>query len=127
MKISLTVVIALITGFFLIQSSHIEKNYQETGSFYPAEVKKVIDNKCFGCHSPNGKSQNAKNALMWDNLPSLQKSEQIAKLNAVIKVLTKNSMPPSNAVKQYPEMKLLPGESKTLQSWAESKADNLLK
>ncbi|HOU02957.1 MAG: hypothetical protein GT600_11210 [Bacteroidales bacterium] len=127
MKISSCIVIALIiAGFFLIQGYPAVKTMQNSGSIYTTAVKKVIDNKCYGCHSNNGKSQVAKNALMWDNLPDLQKKELVAHLDKIIRVLRKNTMPPESAVKRNPDMKLLPEESKLLQSWAEAKADSLL-
>jgi hypothetical protein len=74
-----------------------------------------------------GKTQKAKDALMWDSLPNLQKDKLVAKLDDIIKVLKKNFMPPESVVKKFPEMKLLPVESSILRSWAESKADSLLR
>ena len=128
MKIfSLILFAAICTGFLMFQGNNTGKNTQEGGSIYTAEVKKVIDKKCYGCHSASGKSKDAKNALMWDSLPNLQKSKILATLDDIIKVLKKNEMPPENAVKNYPEMKLLPPESKLLQEWAEAKADSLLR
>ena len=87
----------------------------------------MIDAKCYGCHSEKGKSKDAKDALMWDNLPNLQKSRIVATLDDIIGVLKENTMPPEDVIKKYPEMKLLPQEKKTLLSWAESRADSLLK
>ncbi len=118
---------AVIIGFFLIQVSPPGQTVEQSGSVYPEKVKKVIDGKCYGCHSINGKSQDAKDALMWDSLPGLQKSKIIATLDDIIKVLEQNKMPPEGAVKKYPEMKLLSEESKILQSWAGAWADSLLK
>ena len=117
----------VIIGFFLLQGSPLTQTVQQSGSAYPEKVKKVIDSKCYGCHSVNGKSQDAKDALMWDSLPGLQKSRIIATLDDMIKVLEKNEMPPAAVVKKYPEMKLLSEESKILQSWARAWSDNLLK
>ena len=117
----------MIIGFFLLQGSPLTQTVQQSGSAYPEKVKKVIDSKCYGCHSVNGKSQDAKDALMWDSLPGLQKSRIIATLDDMIKVLEKNEMPPAAVVKKYPEMKLLSEESKILQSWARSWSDSLLK
>lgn len=124
---SFIVIILVIAGFFLIQGSPVRNDLQNQTSFYPAGVKKVIDNKCYGCHSAQGKSPVAKGALMWDSLPNLKKSRIVAKLDNIVKVLQKNIMPPEGVVKKYPEMKLLPDESKIIQSWAESKADSLLR
>lgn len=120
------IITSIIIGLFLIQGYPAMKTMQNSGSIYTTAVKKVIDNKCYGCHSSNGKSQIAKNALMWDNLPTLQKKEMVAHLDKIIRVLRKSIMPPESAVKRNQEMKLLPEESKLLQSWAEAKADSLL-
>lgn len=128
MKISIYIIIlVIIIGFLFIQSSPVSQSGQKGGSIYTAEVKKVIDEKCYGCHSVNGKSQDARDALMWDSLPNLQKSRLVATLDDIIEVLKENKMPPQGTIKKYPEMKLLPQESKILQSWAESRADSLLK
>lgn len=128
MKISTSIVIlVIIIGFLFIQSSPANRNGQKSGSMYTAEVKKVIDDKCYGCHSVQGKSQKAKDALMWDNLADLQKSKMVATLDDIIEVLQENTMPPEDVIKKYPEMKLLPQEGKILQSWAESRADSLMK
>jgi len=120
------VVLVIIIGFFFIQSSHVTQSVSKGGSFYTTEVKKVIDERCYGCHSAKGKSPFAKNALLWDSLPNLQESKLIATLDDIIGVLKKNKMPPKQVVKKNPEMKLLPEEIKILQSWAESRADSLL-
>ncbi|MFZ2339354.1 MAG: hypothetical protein WAW07_06470 [Bacteroidales bacterium] len=117
----------VIIGFFLLQVSPLTQTGQQSGSAYPDNVKKIIDSKCYGCHKVDGKSQDAKDALMWDSLPGLQKSRVIATLDDIIKVLEKNEMPPSSVVKKYPEMKLLSEESKIMQSWARSWVDSLLK
>jgi len=128
MKIStFIVVLVIIIGYFFIQSSPANRNEHKNGSMYTAEVKKVIDEKCYGCHSVQGKSQKAKDALIWDSLPNLQKSKMVATLDDIIEVLKDNKMPPEDVIKKYPEMKLLPQEGKILQSWAESRADSLLK
>ena len=128
MKISTSIVfLVIIIGFFFIQSSPVNQSVKKSGSIYTAEAKKVIDEKCYGCHSVKGKSQDAKDALMWDSLPNLQKSRLVATLDDIIGVLKENTMPPEDVVKKYPEMKLLPQEKKILLSWTESRADSLMK
>jgi len=117
----------IFIGFILSPGLPGNKSMQKSGSFYTAEAKKVIDSKCYGCHSEQGRSKDAKEALMWDGLPNLTKSSQVATLDHIIKVLKEKKMPPEGVVKKYPEMKMSPEETKVLQSWAESMADNLLK
>lgn len=128
MKTLFTIVVpVLFIGFILNTGLPVNQSIQKSGSAYPAEVKKVIDNKCFGCHSDQGKSKDAKDALLWDSLPNLSKSSQIATLDDIIKVLKDKKMPPEGAVKKYPEMKMSPEETTILQSWAEKRAESLLK
>lgn len=128
MKTLFTIVVpVLFIGFILNTGLPVNQNIQKSGSAYPAEVKKVIDNKCYGCHSDQGKSKDAKDALLWDSLPNLSKSSQIATLDDIIKVLKDKKMPPEGAVKKYPEMKMSPEETTILQSWAEKRAESLLK
>ncbi|MEZ4996154.1 MAG: hypothetical protein R2758_01295 [Bacteroidales bacterium] len=128
MKTLFTIVVpVLFIGFILNTGLPVNQSIQKSGSAYPAEVKKVIDNKCYGCHSDQGKSKDAKDALLWDSLPNLSKSSQIATLDDIIKVLKDKKMPPEGAVKKYPEMKMSPEETTILQSWAEKRAESLLK
>ena len=128
MKTLFTIVVpVLFIGFILNTGLPVNQSIKKSGSAYPAEVKKVIDNKCYGCHSDQGKSKDAKDALLWDSLPNLSKSSQIATLDDIIKVLKDKKMPPEGAVKKYPEMKMSPEETTILQSWAEKRAESLLK
>lgn len=128
MKILFSIFVPVIfIGFILSPGLAGNKSMQKSGSFYTPEAKKVIDSKCYGCHSDQGKSKDAKEALMWDSLPNLSKTSQVATLDHIIKVLKEKKMPPESVVKKYPEMKMSPEETKVLQSWAESVADNLLK
>ena len=98
-----------------------------SGLEYPVKVKAVIDQKCYGCHSAQGKSADAKEALLWDDLPSHSKSKQVGKLDDIISVLNDGSMPPEKYVEKNPSAKLTKDEMKILKSWAEETAENLMK
>lgn len=113
------VVIFLLQGFRNIESDDQDK------TIYPADIRKIIDNKCYGCHSVKGSSEDAKEALMWDSLPNLKKRELVATLDEIIEVLEEDKMPPKEILKKYPEAKLLPKEKEMLKSWAEAKADSI--
>jgi len=113
------VVIFMLQGFRIIESDDQDK------AFYPADVRKIIDNKCYGCHSIKGSSKDAQEALMWDSLPNLQKRVLVATLDDIIEVLEEDKMPPKEVIKKYPEAKLLPEEKQMLKSWAEAKADSI--
>ncbi len=97
------------------------------GFEYPANVKAVIDQKCHGCHSLEGKSADAKKGLLWDSIPSYSKVKQVAKLDDIISVLDDGSMPPEKYVEKNPSAKLTKDEMKILKGWAEETADNLMK
>ena len=117
----------IFIGFLLRPGFMVNQSVQKAGSIYPAEVKKVIDSKCYSCHSDQGKSKDAKEALLWDSLPNLPKSSHIATIDDISTVLKKNKMPPEGVVKKNPGMGLSPEESRILQSWAESRAESLMK
>ncbi len=126
-KLFTFIVPVFFIGFILSPGLSGNNNWQKNGSFYTAEARKVIDSKCYGCHSDQGKSKDAKEALLWDSLPNLSKSSQIATLDHIIRVLKDKTMPPEGMVRKYPEMKPSPEEIRILQSWAEFRADSLLK
>jgi hypothetical protein len=102
-------------------------SFHVQGFEYPANVKAVIDLKCYGCHNLEGKSADAKKGLLWDSIPSYSKAKQVAKLDDIIGVLDDGSMPPEKFVEKKPEAKLTKEESKILKSWAEKTAGNLMK
>jgi len=132
MKTTIPTIAALfITGVILLQGSRISSINDETSVYYgnieyPEAVKKVIDQKCYGCHSIKGDSDDAKEALMWDSIPNLSKGKLVATLNHIVEVLEDGTMPPEDVIKQYPEAKLLSSERKILKDWAEATAESLL-
>jgi len=119
MALMMIIVIFLLQGFQIIVSDDQDK------TIYPADVRKIVDNKCYGCHSAKGSSKDAKEALLWDSLPNLGKRELVATLDDIIEVLEEDKMPPKEIIKKYPEAKLLPEEKQMLKSWAEAKADSI--
>lgn len=93
----------------------------------PAEVKAIIDSKCYGCHSPQGRSDEAKADLLWDSIPHYPKAKLISRLDGIIEVLDKGTMPPTKYVESKPEAAITAAESKVLKAWAEKTADELMK
>lgn len=85
---------------------------------YPKKVDTTIQDKCYGCHSPEGRSQKAKDALMWDELQNLNMAAQLGKFAAIQKVIHEGTMPPKGAVERNPAMKLSDQESAQMEKWA---------
>ena len=94
---------------------------------YPEAVKKVIDSKCLGCHSPEGRSEKAREKLNWTTLMGLEKSVQVSKLDKVVEVLDKGEMPPKKMIEMHPEAKISEDDSKILKDWAVATTDVLMK
>jgi uncharacterized membrane protein len=99
----------------------------QAGITFPADVKAVIDNKCYGCHSINGRTEEAKEDLMWDSIPLYPKARQIAVLDDISEVLEKGKMPPEKMIEMHPEAALTPEQKDLLRNWAETTADDLMK
>jgi cytochrome c551/c552 len=132
MKTSIKISLLLIlTVAFFVRARHSDhaKNVsvRQAGITFPADVKAVIDNKCYGCHSKDGRSAEAKQDLLWDSIPLYPKEKQIAVLDDISEVLEKGKMPPEKMIEMHPEAKLSPEQVALLKKWAETTADDLMK
>lgn len=88
--------------------------------FIPANVKAVVDQKCYGCHNVKSKNDKAKAALDWDALPGLKKSKRTAAVGKIAEVLEKGEMPPAKFLEFKPEAKLSESDVATLKEWSAS-------
>ncbi|NJK97531.1 MAG: heme-binding domain-containing protein [Bacteroidales bacterium] len=127
MILATVMVIALLSVQFSRAPVKTSVVKDTVGIQYPAKVKAIIDNKCFGCHNPDAKNQEAKDALNFVNLPTLKKSQQISKLNDIAEVTQKGEMPPKKFIEKKPEAKLSDAESKLLVDWASGASESLMK
>lgn len=93
---------------------------------FPENIKAVIDKSCFGCHSQDGKSDDAKDALRWDLMGEYDKEKLISVLDEIIEVIEKQEMPPEKFLEKKPEAKPTEAEYAALMEWAEAEADRLL-
>ena len=92
---------------------------QQVGA-YPMDVMTIITNKCLGCHSPSGRSDKAKEKLMWVQLQYMEPADLVAKMDEIQEVLEKGEMPPARMLERMPNMKLTDDEVALLKEWAES-------
>jgi hypothetical protein len=119
----------LILLAILIQSSVLVKvktPNNTVGLDIPENVKSVLDNKCFGCHNVDAKSDKAKNKLLLDKLDELSKVKLVAKLSDIAGAVGDGNMPPEKFVEQKPEAKLTEEEQTLLVEWSEQAADKLM-
>lgn len=87
----------------------------------PAEVKAVVDKKCYGCHNANSKNEKGKAKLDWDALTKLKKSKRVATMGKISEVLEKGEMPPKKFLENKPEAALSEAELATLVAWSAGK------
>jgi len=120
------IVIALFVRAKVVERHESLNDGKQAVIEFPAEIKTIIDNKCYGCHSIKGESDDAKAALMWDSIPSYEKAKQVARLDKIIEVLTEGTMPPKEVIEKWPEAKISEAEARVLKTWAEKTADEIL-
>ena len=113
--------LAIVTMAFTFTSYRIAD-----GPEMPEDVKEIVDNKCYGCHSADGKSDKAKEALMWDDISTLSKVKMIGKLDDISEAVQKGEMPPEKFLEKFPDKKLTEEESKLLIDWADATANKIL-
>ena len=121
----------LFTAFVILSSFSVSERVdgvtpQEPLFEYDPDVMAIIENKCLGCHSPEGRSDKAKKALQWEKLPNMTKAEVIAGFEEVLEVLEEGSMPPAKLLEKYPDKALTKKETKAMSKWFDAKADELL-
>lgn len=93
----------------------------------PHKVKAVFENKCFGCHNDEGRSDKAKKGLNFNTFDGLTSIDKIATLSDMKKQLSEGKMPPEKFLEKHPEAGLSADESKLLVEWVKKEAKSLLK
>jgi hypothetical protein len=94
---------------------------------FPKKVNAIIQDKCFGCHSPGSKAKKAFDKLNWDALSSLTATEQLSTVKNIQKVLEEGTMPPKRMLERNPDKKLTDKETAKLKKWSSKLANKLSK
>jgi mono/diheme cytochrome c family protein len=121
-KLLLLPLMALIGLFFMQGTSEpvtVVEPHQDT--VIPANVKAVIDQKCYGCHNVNSKNDKGKAKLDWDALAKMKKAKRMATMEEIAEVLEKGEMPPKKFLDFKPEAKLSESDLATLKEWSAGK------
>lgn len=87
----------------------------------PADVKAIVQQKCYGCHNPNSKNEKGKAKLDWDALEAAKKSKALATMGKIKETLDEGSMPPARFLESNPDKKLTADEVATLMQWTTGK------
>lgn len=124
-------ILGIVFILFSFKNNTIEK-YNDISTIetldIPANVKAIIDNKCMGCHSNDAKNGKSKMKLNFDNISNgeYSRGKIISKLDKIVKILSKDKMPPEKFLAKYPDKKLTSEESKLISDWA-SEQSSLMK
>ncbi|PHN06411.1 hypothetical protein [Flavilitoribacter nigricans] len=128
MNKKLSIILSLALVFFLFQSSVSSAKDPMPAKFkYTKKVDELIHSKCYGCHSAEGRSDKAKKALMWDDIPKMTGADQAHILEEILDVTEERSMPPKGMVERKPELKLTDKEVATFQKWAKKMSKRVSK
>ena len=87
----------------------------------PANIKAIVDQKCYGCHNAESKNEKGKAKLDWDAFEASKKSKQMAMKGKINEELEKGDMPPKKFLEMKPEGKLTEAELATLLEWSAGK------
>lgn len=118
---------AALIGLLFFQATSKPEYEPETithtmmASNMPADVKAIVETKCYGCHNVNSKNEKGKAKLDWDAFEAAKKSKQLAAKGKINEVLVKGDMPPKKFLENKPEGKLTEAELATLMAWSASK------
>lgn len=93
----------------------------------PKKVKAIVDEKCFGCHSVDGRSDKAKDKLRWDLMHEYDKTKLVSVMDDIIEVSDEKKMPPKKFLEHKPEFTPSQKEYDILKKWAEKEADKIMK
>lgn len=123
MKRLLFITCAALCGLLFFQGKPTEKPVPSPylDAELPAEVKAVVDQKCYGCHNVNSKNEKGKAKLDWDALTKMKKAKRMAAMDEINEVLTEGEMPPKKFLENKPEGALTEAELATLLAWSSGK------
>jgi uncharacterized membrane protein len=87
----------------------------------PANIKAIVDQKCYGCHNAESKNEKGKAKLDWDAFEASKKAKQMATKGKIAEALEAGEMPPAKFLENKPEGKLTEAELATLLEWSTGK------
>ncbi len=135
MKRTITIILPTLlfvfSMVFMFDAERIEEPIGDNSALtkldIPDNVSEILKKSCMGCHNSASKNTKGKTKLNFDsfNNGKYSRGKQIAKLNGIVKSLSKKDMPPEKFLKKHPERALSASDSKILSEWAKAQASKL--
>lgn len=121
--------LALFAGLLFVSVGLSAQNQPAKKITYPMpqKVQTVFENKCYGCHNNEARSEKARTGLNFDTLDQLDKVQLVSRLSEVKKEVSEGEMPPKKMVEKHPEAALTAAESKALIAWVKTESAKQLK
>jgi hypothetical protein len=115
---SAAILALLVFGSFILWPSGSKQDQTAKVTSLPADVGKIVEKSCFGCHNSQSRNDKAKEKLDFDGWSNLNPMQKAGKTKAILDVLEKGTMPPPMFLERFPDRKLTDDEAKLLKDWA---------
>jgi len=113
--------VVMILSVLMLSMKDIQK-----GENIPEDVKKILSNSCYACHSTGAKAENAVKALNFRKWNDYKTTKKVGLLNNISEVVEEGAMPPEKFLKKYPE-KAMSGEDKEkILEWTKKETAKLM-
>lgn len=124
------VILSAITMAFALKTDEDKSvvNNEVYKVVIPADVNKVLENSCIGCHNTDSKNDKGKAKLNFDDLTSgaLSKGKLLGKLGGIKESVTEGEMPPAKFINKYPDRALSEADSKLIVDWVNEQAKTIM-
>jgi hypothetical protein len=122
--ISLLILLFIVTGLFLLNSSLSGQETSKASPPLPDDVNKIVTFSCMPCHSNKGGLM-PRTKLNFTEWTQYSPSKQKDRAEMMYSVLKKEKMPPKSARETRPEIIPTKEQVETIKKWAQSfKADD---
>ena len=98
----------------------------QPGSVAEDDVKEILKNSCFDCHSDGATNKKGKNALNFDTWDEYKTGKKISLLSEICEVVSEGKMPPEKYLKSKPEATLTDQQKKLVCEWTSKESASLL-
>ncbi len=121
---------AFITATFLfgavILTTSFKADSAEDEEVFPKEVKTLIENSCFECHTTGSQNEDAKEELDFKKFDELGKVRKITKLKAIAEMVEEDEMPPGRYLEKKPDKALTSEQKEIIINWAQNEMKTLI-